>query len=132
MNFPTVTAQVACVMAILQIILMLRVGASRFGAKIPIPIGDGGNADLERAIRVHGNLIENLPIFLILLGLLEISGVDRMTISILGLAFFIIRLCHAIGMSSKKTAPHPLRAVGAFGTVLCILATAGMLLWRTL
>lgn len=128
MIFPQTTAQVASILALFQIILMLRVGLYRLNSNIGI--GSGGNDTLERRIRVHGNLIENAPIFLILLGLLEISGMGQGAIAGLGLAFFLARISHAYALS-KTSGPHPLRAVGAMGTTLSIVGTSSALLWQT-
>ena len=129
MNFPTVTAQVASVLAIFQVALMIRVGLTR--AKTQVGIGDGGDHALARKIRVHGNLIENAPIFLIMLGLLEMSGINRPVVTSLGLAFFLVRIAHAYALSSTAGA-SPLRAIGVFGTIFCLVATAGLLLWQSL
>ncbi|MBE9031731.1 MAPEG family protein [filamentous cyanobacterium LEGE 11480] len=115
MSFPTVTAQVASVLAIFQVVLMMRVGLTR--AQSQVGIGDGGDPALARKIRVHGNLIENAPIFLIVLGLLEMTGISRSLVSILGLAFFLVRIAHAYALSGNSGA-SPLRAVGAFGTII--------------
>ena len=128
MNFPIVTARFAAVLAILQIALMMWVVLSRNQSKIGI--GDGGNEVLARRIRVHGNLTENIPIFLILLGLLEASGIDRTPVIALGSIFILARSCHAAGLS-RSSGPHPLRIAGAVGTNFCIATAAGMLLWRT-
>ena len=71
MDFPIITATTASTVAFLQIFLGFLVGFKRLKTKTGI--GDGGNEALARQIRVHGNLIENAPIFLILLVLLELE-----------------------------------------------------------
>ena len=39
-----------------------------------VGLGDGGDPDLQRAIRVHANFIEYTPLALVLLALAEMSG----------------------------------------------------------
>ena len=129
MTFPQTTAIITAVVAIFQVVLMLRVGFTRLNTQISI--GAGGDEALERRIRVHGNLTENAPIFLLLLALLEGIGMSSTIIGIIGLIFFLVRIAHAYALSYTSK-PHPLRAVGAFGTVLCLVGTAGTLLFQTL
>lgn len=128
MTFPQTTAQIASVLALLQVILMMLVVRNRFQTQIGIGFGD--NNILERRIRVHGNFIENVPIFLILLGLLEMLGMTQGVIAGLGFLFLLLRIAHALGLS-KTSKPHPLRVIGATGTVLCLVGAASMLLWQT-
>ncbi len=128
MEFPQLTAQLASLLAILQVILAGRVIQNRFATKTGI--GSDGNEILARKIRVHGNLIENAPIFLLLLGLLESLGMRDSVIIGFGLCFLLARLAHAWALSNTIKA-HPLRIVGMSGTLLCILSLAGMLLWQT-
>jgi uncharacterized protein len=111
----------------LQAVLMMTVGFAR--RKKSISLGDGGDEALQFKIRRHGNLTENAPIFLILLGLLETSGGS--STEVLGLAFLFVaaRFSHAAALSGPNT-PIALRAGGAFGTVLAILGTAFTLVWH--
>lgn len=127
MIFPKTTALIAAVIAIFQVILMLRVGFARLNTKVGL--GSGGNERLERKIRIHGNLTENAPIFLILLGLLEGLGMKSQIIAGVGLVFLLVRIAHAYALS-HTSGPHPMRAIGAFGTVLCLLSTSGMLIYQ--
>ena len=52
---------------------------------------------LQRAIRAHGNLIENAPLFLILLFLCEFNKLDPFYLHAAGIFFFLGRLMHGIG-----------------------------------
>ena len=129
MTFPQTTALIAAVIAIFQVLLMLQVGFTRLNSQISL--GSGGNEILERKIRVHGNLTENAPIFLLLLALLEGLGMSSTVVGMIGLVFFLVRIAHAYALN-YTSGPHPLRAVGAFGTVLCLVGTAGTLIFKTL
>jgi len=126
MNFPTIAAGTASILALIQIFLAGLVIFARFNHKVGI--GDGGNENLNRKIRVHGNLIENAPIFLILLTLLELSGADKFTVTILGGVFIVARISHAFALSQTANLLTPLRAVGGIGSTLTIVISAAMLL----
>ena len=129
MLFPMITALTAAAIAFLQVYLMMSVGFVRL--RTGIGIGDGGEESLALRIRRHGNLTENAPLFLILLALTELAGGDAWAIGLLGATFLLARLAHAVALS-RTSGSHPLRPVGAFGTVLTILSAAGYLVWLTL
>ena len=63
-----------------------------------VKLGDGGVAELQAAIRAHGNFAEYMPIFLILLFLLEYNGAHPVIIHIIGIAFMAGRYTHAKGI----------------------------------
>jgi uncharacterized membrane protein YecN with MAPEG domain len=73
-------------------------------------------------------LIENAPILLILLAFVETFGGANWLVSSLGTTFVIARLAHAVALS-QSSGPGFLRAVGAAGTMLSILGSAGYLTW---
>ncbi|MEM8766730.1 MAG: MAPEG family protein [Pseudomonadota bacterium] len=129
MQFPMITALTAAAIAFLQVYLMMSVGAVRL--RTGIGIGDGGEESLALRMRRHGNLTENAPLFLILLALTELAGGIPLGVALLGATFLLARLAHAVALS-KTSGPHPLRPVGAFGTVLTTLGAAGYLVWLTL
>jgi uncharacterized membrane protein YecN with MAPEG domain len=128
MTFPYVTAAAAAVLAVLQMLLLLYTANGR--GKYKAGLGDGGNPALLTRIRMHGNLAENLPLFLILLGLVEMSGQWAAFVPWIAIAFVVVRLSHAIGlaMSSGVTV---FRFLGAAGTVAVIM-TLAVLLFITL
>jgi uncharacterized protein len=63
-----------------------------------VKLGDGGNFELNSAIRAHGNFAEYMPITLILLFLLEHNGVPVLVIHIIGVTFLYGRWLHAQGL----------------------------------
>ena len=106
---------------LLAIFLAYKVGIARGRSKILL--GDGDSSSLLQAIRSHGNLIEYAPRAMILLGLLEISGVDHLKLHILGSVFFVCRILHAYGLSiSSESTPY--RLVGTLGSWIIMLAMA--------
>ena len=67
-----VTFSFVSVLAILLIPLTGWVGVLR--GKIGVLRGDGGNPELFKRIRIHGNLMENAPLFALVLGASEYAG----------------------------------------------------------
>lgn len=127
MTLPITAAFAASLLAIMQVILMLGVGLKRGSSGISL--GDGGDEDLMRRIRRHGNFIENAPMVLILLSLLEMLGGAQSVVLGLAVLFIVTRISHAIALSSA-TSPTAFRAVGAFGTLISLVGGAGVLAWQ--
>ncbi len=116
-----VTAMHASLLAVLVVILALLVVRLRRGLKVGL--GDGGNRDLARAIRVHGNAIESIPLFLILLGVYELNGGSATLLHVFGGVFFLARVLHARGMLATAGASRG-RVIGTIGTNTCLLGLA--------
>ena len=112
-------------MAILSIRIPLRRAAQN------IPWGHGNDSILDTRIRVFGNFIEYVPIILILMALLETSGMSARFLHSVGSGLLAARLVHAI---SLKDGECPLwrkigRAMGAMLTWLILLVCAGFALY---
>jgi uncharacterized protein len=120
-SFPHITAATAAILGILQMILALYTAGGRGAYKVGL--GDGGNAKLLQRIRAHGNLAENAPLFLILLGLTEMSGQPATLVAAFAAVFLVARFSHAFGLliSSGRT---PFRFIGVLGTVGCVVGLA--------
>lgn len=127
MTLPLTAALVAAVLALLQVFLMVTVGNKRRAESISL--GDGGNEELLRLTRRHGNLIENAPMFLILLSLLELLGGPTTVVTTLAGVFLVARFSHAAALSSASS-PLAFRVLGAFGTVVSLLGGAGFLIYQ--
>jgi uncharacterized membrane protein YecN with MAPEG domain len=67
--------------------------------KNKISLGDGGNPQLLRAIRVHSNFAEYVPIALILIYMAEMLGAPNFLVHLLGISLVFGRLSHAWGVS---------------------------------
>jgi uncharacterized membrane protein YecN with MAPEG domain len=92
-----ITLTVAGAAAILHVWLSLRV--SRLRRPLKIGVGDGGNEVLLRRMRAHGNFAENMPIFLVLLGFVELAlGGRSLWLWAAGIVFVLARIAHAFGM----------------------------------
>ena len=116
-----ITLTIAAAAAVLHIWLAGRVSQLRRGFRISI--GDGGNEALHRRIRAHGNYIENMPLVLILLALLELAGGDPRILWGGAIIFIVARLLHAFGMD--RDPPSKLRMFGMMGSILSLLILAG-------
>jgi uncharacterized membrane protein YecN with MAPEG domain len=74
-------------------------------------------ADATR--RVQGNFVENVPLALIVLYLLEISGVGPFAVHLIGASLVVLRVLHAWGLGRYPGANYP-RLIGAQGTFLLL------------
>lgn len=99
--------------------LWLAINVTRNRAKREIDMGDGGDADMQRVVRVHGNNSEYTPLVLILLALIEIVGAPALTIHVLGGGLLAARVFHAQGLYSKAGLT-PGRLVGQSVTWLVV------------
>jgi uncharacterized membrane protein YecN with MAPEG domain len=126
---PTITLLFASLHALLMLVLLARISRHRHGQRIGL--GDGGDAVLNRKIRVHGNFVEHAPVALLLLGLLELCGLQAVWLWTFVSALLLGRIMHAIGLSGSGG-----YSIGRFwGTaltwlVLLAMAIAG--LWLSL
>ena len=120
------TALYASILTLLALVLANIVSAKR--AKTGVSILDGGNQDLALSMRRHGNLVEYLPLALILMGLCEARGLSPLGLHGMGILLVISRLMHATGLSASN--PSSLgRIAGGVGTQLAMAGAIGFLLW---
>ena len=110
------------------LLLCLLAPISRHRHRLRIGIGDGGDAALQRKIRVHANFIENAPLALLMLGLLEMAGVAATWLWWFGAALLLGRVMHAIGFSRRAGYSFG-RFYGTALTWLVLLAMALSGLW---
>ena len=126
---PRITLLVASLHALLYVALSLRVVLLRKGRGVGI--GTGGDAELARAVRVHGNFAEYVPLALLLLALLELAGTPSGLLWAFGLGLLLARVLHALGLARASG-----YSVGRFGgtllTFLLLAAMAATGLWRVL
>ena len=87
----------AALLGLLFIKLSINVIRARRQARVAI--GDGGNPELQRAIAVHCNFAQYVPITLLLLTFCEMQQAPSLFIHALALALLISRLLHAYGVS---------------------------------
>ena len=97
---PVVTLIVAGLHGLLLLALLQPIVRLRRGRKVGI--GDGGDRELLRRIRVHANFVEYVPMLLVLLGLLELAGLDRRIVTALGAMLLVGRVLHARGLGRTE------------------------------
>ena len=111
---------------LLMLALKLNVGRVRTSQKVGF--GDGTNEAVQRAIRVQGNAVEDVPI--VLLGLIGLALMDAPVLLIHGLggSFFVGRVLHAVGLGGSSGASFG-RFAGTLLSLLVIIITAGACIW---
>jgi uncharacterized membrane protein YecN with MAPEG domain len=111
--------------ALLLIYISYRVGQARH--KYNVNLGDGGNPDMLKAIRTHGNYTEYAPLALIgLVGVALVSD-SLLIVHLLGAAFFLARIAHLLGLGMDLWKQG--RFIGTLMTMLSLLATSLTLLF---
>jgi uncharacterized membrane protein YecN with MAPEG domain len=73
----------------------------------------------ETLLRVQANFVEQVPLALILLLVLELQGTQPMLVHAFGGTLVLLRLTHAWGLSRDPGATYP-RLIGAQGTFLLV------------
>jgi hypothetical protein len=94
-----ITSIYASLLALL--IVRLSVAVIKLRRKNRVSVGDGGNEELQLAIRAHSNAVEYIPIALMLLLMLELNGAPKILIHVLGVTLLIGRIFHAMGLPAK-------------------------------
>lgn len=125
------TAIVILLMSVLQMWMAMGVGNRRRSSGVKAPAMTG-NADLERAIRVHGNTLEQLAMFLPPMLICAGFVGDTMAASI-GAVWVIGRVWYAIGYQQAANkrewgflvtflALAAALLVGGYGVILALMA----------
>jgi len=117
----TVTAIYAGILALIVLALGINVTVHR--VKLRISLGDGGNPQMLRMIRLHANAIEYIPLALLLMAIYEFNGGWHAALHVIGLALIAGRLIQTAGMWSTDVA-GPGRKIGQSLTTLSIAALA--------
>ena len=123
---PTILPVYAALLAIIFVFLSIRIIRQRH--KLKIGLGDAGNKDMQRAVRVHANFAEYVPVGLLMIYLVEQSGVYAWFAHALCLGLLLGRLSHAYGVSQSKE-NFRFRIAGMSLTFAVLLASAVHLLW---
>jgi uncharacterized protein len=125
-SIPTILPIYAAIFALLFVYLSIRIILKRNSLKISL--GDAGNKDMQRAIRVHANFAEYVPLCLLLIYLVEQSGVYAWFLHALCSGLLVGRLSHAYGVSQQHE-NFVFRITGITLTFIVLFACAAHLLW---
>ncbi|OLP18418.1 hypothetical protein BST81_10660 [Leptolyngbya sp. 'hensonii'] len=109
----------ASLLALLIVWLSLRVIKLRQTKKVSL--GDGGESELQVAIRAQGNATEYIPISLILLLLLELNKAHGALIHAGGIAILAGRFLHARGLLTESSR---YRVLGMQVTIFTLIGLA--------
>jgi len=90
----------AAILALIFVALSVR--TLRMRRRLRIAVGDGGDTALLRAMRVHANFAEYVPLSLLLLAFVEAGGANPTLVHALGTSIVAGRLLHAFGVSQVQ------------------------------
>ena len=119
-----VTAMLTALCGLLLVGLAMRISMLRM--RHQVAFGDGGNAELMRAIRVHANTAEHAPIFILLALAWELTRGPTGFLVVVVTLFVFARIGFAAAILGRGL--HPLRMVTALLTYLTQAVLAGALL----
>ena len=125
--FVATTAIYAALLAVIALYLGAVVGSTR--GRLKIPLGDGGKPELIVANRRHMNFVENVPLILILMALIELNDAPKFWLHLLGAPLVLARIVHPFGLNMDNMS-SPMRIAGAALTALVMLACAIILFWQ--
>ena len=126
MHLPSITGLYLAILALLYAVLGMQVSRLRRGNRVLF--GDGDNRELRSAIRAHANFIEYVPIIVLMVALLEMSGTPAPRIHWLMGLLLIARLLHPLGMYvGPRTLQFQICRVGGISLTLVVLIAAAIM-----
>ncbi len=123
------TTLLTSLMALMLFALSLRVLLLR--VRLRQPLGDGGHAVLQRAVRVQANFAEHVPMALLLFLLLEWQGLPPAVLQAYAGLLVLARIVHAVGVSQTRER-LVWRVLGTVLTLVLLSGGAAWLLWTWL
>lgn len=124
-----VTPLYAALLALVFVALSIR--TIRLRRRYRVGVGDGNHAELQRAMRVHANFAEYVPLALLLIYFAETGGAPLPLIHILAITLSCSRLLHAYGVSQVRE-NYRYRTVGMALTFTVIISASLLLLFARL
>ena len=124
-----ITPVFAAIFVLIYVVLTFGVVRRRFGKKISL--GTGEDRDLEKAIRIHGNFAEYVPLSLLLFWFVETITFNRTLVLVLASVLLVARICHVIGMKNPRSY-LVLRQAGILATLGVMLVASLVLIWNYL
>jgi uncharacterized membrane protein YecN with MAPEG domain len=126
MHLPSVTGLYLAILALIYVVLGLQVSRLRRGNRVLF--GDGDNRELRSAIRAHANFAEYVPIIVLMVALLEMSGMSASRVHLLMGALLIARLIHPLGMYvGPRSLQFQICRVGGISLTLLVLVAAAIM-----
>ena len=126
MHVPSITGLYLAILALLYAVLGFQVSRLRRGNRVLF--GDGDNRQLRSAIRAHANFAEHVPIIVLMVALLEISGTPALRVHLLMGALLVARLLHPLGMYvGPRTLTFQICRVGGISLTWLVLVAAAIM-----
>jgi uncharacterized membrane protein YecN with MAPEG domain len=124
------TSLYTALLALIMIFLSIKIIQNRRSSKISL--GENGDDFLQRKIRAHGNFIEYTPIFLIMLLLVEMAGLNKYFVHFFGIIFIVGRASHSYGIviAEVRAKNFLFRQAGMFSTFFCLSSLALILFFQ--
>jgi uncharacterized membrane protein YecN with MAPEG domain len=127
MQIPTLTAGYLGILALLYAALSIRVVLLR--GRYQVSLGDGGRTELTSAIRAHAHFAEYVPIIVLMIVLLEMSGSTAVRLHLMLGALLLARILHPFGMSAApRTWRFRLFRTGGVSLTFLVLVSAAVAL----
>jgi uncharacterized protein len=126
---PLITGLYAAGLGVLFVLLSLR--TLRLRRKLRIGLGDAGHPEMLRAIRVHANFAEYVPLCLGLMCLAELQAAPVWLLHSMGIALVLARLTHARGVSQMQE-KTTFRVIGIALTLSILLTASSYLIFNHL
>ena len=126
---PHVVMLYAGLLALIFVALSIR--TLRLRRHLKVAVGDGGSVVMLRAMRVHSNFAEYVPIGLLLLYFVEVAGANQVLVHFLGASLLLGRILHAIGVSQVNE-KFLLRVLGMTMTFIPIVVCSLLNIFRYL
>ena len=117
----------AAAAVLVNIWLAIRIGKLRGSEKVSV--GDGGKEPLIRRMRAQANFIEQTPLTVILVTLVELAGKGGQWLAPACAVFILGRIAHAYGMDESFKAGRGIGMLTAmlFQLVLVVVAVMAVL-----
>ena len=125
MQLPSITSAYLGILALLYLVLGLQVSRLRRGHRVLF--GDGDNIKLRSAIRAHANFAEYVPIIVLMVAMLEMSGMPALRVHLLMGGLLVARLLHPLGMYvGPRTLQFQICRVGGILLTLLVMIAAAL------
>ena len=116
----------AAILGLLFVALSVR--TLRMRRRLQIAVGDAGNHAMLRAMRVHSNFAEYVPLSLLLLYFAELRGAHPLLVHALAICLVLGRSSHAYGVSQIKE-DYRFRVFGMATTLTSLIIAAAYVLY---
>ena len=125
-----ITGLFAGILTLFAFYLSFRAGGFRGKAGVSLLYGDPINWELVERVRAHQNFLEYVPLMLVLMAVIELNGGSTTFLYVAGGLLVAVRIAHAIGLKHDNMG-HIGRLIGAGGTALISVVSAGYAIWLT-